>query len=74
MHLAVLVDQAVAEVEEEGDEAGGGDNAEDEEGRDVGWPDWLSLPCWTELEGAKSARGVANVSSAMPKVREGSRK
>ena len=58
MLLAVLVDQVVAEVEEEGDEAGGGDYGEDEEATDVGRPGWLSLDCWAEL--------VAQITLAAP--------
>ena len=56
--LAVVEHQVVAEVEEEGDEASGGDYGEDEEATDVGRPDWLSLDFWAKL--------VAQITLAAP--------
>ena len=58
--LAVLLDQAVTEVEEEGDEAGGGDNGEDEKGGDVGRPGRLSLDWRAKL--------VAEITVAAPQI------
>ena len=58
--LAVLLDQAVTEVEEEGDEGGGGDNGEDEEGGDVGRPGRLSLDWRAQL--------VAEITVAAPQI------
>ena len=56
--LAVVDHQVVAEVEQEGDEAGGGDYGEDEEATDVARPGWLSLSCWTQP--------VAEITAAAP--------